>query len=107
MSETAENLPAAGGVHDATDPPVPIRTLPPGQRAVVCGVDLSDHDAVRLKRLGICDGRRVQVVRQGDPLILRVAGTRIGVSGRLAASIRVHRCGCAGGGDAGAAPPHR
>jgi len=85
------------------DRPVPIRTLAPGTRAVVTGVDTDGDDAVRLKRLGICEGRRVQVVRQGDPLILRVAGTRIGVSGRLAASIRVHRCGCASGG--GDAPP--
>jgi len=107
MSKTTANPPATGGNPAVTGPPVPIRHLAPGQRAVVCGVDLGEHDAVRLKRLGICDGRRVQVVRQGDPLILRVAGTRIGVSGRLAASIRVHRCGCAGGGDAGAAPPHR
>jgi len=51
---------------------------------LVVQVDLEGEDALRIKSLGICIGRRVEVVRSGDPLIVRVAGARIGISRRLA-----------------------
>jgi Fe2+ transport system protein FeoA len=43
-------------------------------------------DALRLKRLGVCAGRNVEVMRTGDPMVLNVIGTQIGVS-RLAAQL--------------------
>jgi Fe2+ transport system protein FeoA len=42
--------------------------------------------------MGLCSGRRIEVVRQGNPLILRLLGARIGVSARLARHIIVERC---------------
>ena len=51
-----------------------------------------DHDsaaAVLLKRLGVCEGRCVEVVQPGDPMVLRVVGARIGVSRALAGSVLV------------------
>lgn len=59
-----------------------------GQARVV-DVVAEDDDAVRLKSLGICVGRRVQAVKAGDPLIVRVMGARVGLSGRLASTVVV------------------
>ena len=53
----------------------------------------ADQAAVeRLMAMGLCTGRHVEVLRHGDPLILRVVGSRIGVSARLAARVRVATC---------------
>lgn len=46
-------------------------------------------EVVRLKRLGICAGHRIEVVRAGDPMILEVIGTQIGLSRRLASRVLV------------------
>ena len=42
--------------------------------------------------MGICQGRRIMLVRRGDPLILRVLGSRIGLSARLALKVSVEAC---------------
>jgi Fe2+ transport system protein FeoA len=34
--------------------------------------------------MGLCAGRGVEVVKRGDPMIVRVLGTRIGLSAALA-----------------------
>jgi Fe2+ transport system protein FeoA len=52
-------------------------------------MDGDDGDAVRLKAMGLCLGRRVQLVKGGDPLIVRVIGTRVGLSARLAEQVFV------------------
>jgi len=72
---------------------VAVAQLPPMQVGEVVGIEAgSASDAVRLKRLGSCVGRRVQLVQAGDPLILRVHGARLGLSARLAERIRVTPC---------------
>ncbi|MCA9260499.1 MAG: ferrous iron transport protein A [Planctomycetales bacterium] len=65
--------------------------LAPSDLARVVAVNAPGDDALRLKALGICVGRRIQVVKTGDPLIVRVLGTRVGISQRLAAEVRVAR----------------
>jgi Fe2+ transport system protein FeoA len=57
-------------------------------RRVLAGVEEGD----RLKALGICEGRKVMLVRSGDPLILRVLGAHIGLSARLAEHVEVEPC---------------
>lgn len=57
--------------------------------AIVVDVVAQPADAVRLKSLGVCVGRRVQLVKSGDPLIIRVLGARVGLSARLAAGVVV------------------
>lgn len=59
---------------------------------MVSRMDGEGADVERLKAMGLCLGRRVELVRAGDPLILRVLGVRIGVSARLARGIAVRRC---------------
>lgn len=62
------------------------------QVGVVVDVQADEVDAARLKALGVCQGRRIQLVKSGDPLILRVLGSRVGVSARLAEGITVEPC---------------
>lgn len=56
---------------------------------VIAGEDQIDH----LKAMGVCIGRKIMLVQTGDPLILKVLGTRIGLSRRLAARVYVSPCG--------------
>jgi Fe2+ transport system protein FeoA len=53
-------------------------------------------EVTRLKRLGVCGGRRLEIVHAGDPMILRVAGTQIGLSRQLARSVYVAPAGING-----------
>lgn len=70
----------------------PISELKPHQCGLVDSVDADSQDAERLKAMGVCAGRTVELLQVGDPLILKVYGTRIGVSARLAHSIQVRIC---------------
>ncbi len=66
--------------------------LPTGSRAVVRQIESNDESLHRLMAMGLCLGREVEVVRHGNPLILRFLGARVGVSSRLAQHILVeHR----------------
>lgn len=42
--------------------------------------------------MGVCIGRRVEIIKTGDTLIIRVFGSRIGLSARMAAHVRVQPC---------------
>ncbi len=46
-------------------------------------------EVVRLKRLGICRGHCIRVLQAGDPMILEVIGTKIGISRELARRVIV------------------
>lgn len=52
-------------------------------------VGCDGESAVQLKRLGVCQGRQIEVLQPGDPMVLRVVGARIGISRRLAACVTV------------------
>jgi Fe2+ transport system protein FeoA len=58
----------------------------------VRSISTDDDDTQRLKTLGVCVGRRVELVRSGNPLILKVFGSRLGISAELAARVRVEIC---------------
>ena len=66
--------------------------LPPRVCAVVRSVATDDEDTNRLKTLGVCVGRRVELVRAGNPLILKIFSSRLGISAELAARVRVEIC---------------
>jgi Fe2+ transport system protein FeoA len=63
--------------------------LPKRQHAIVADIDLHDEDAIRLKVLGICSGRSIEIIQSGDPLIVRVHGSRVGLALRLAERVMV------------------
>lgn len=71
---------------------VSITELKPRQLGVITLVDAPDDDTQRLMAMGVCAGRTIEVLQVGDPMILKVYGTRIGVSARLAGRIRVTVC---------------
>jgi Fe2+ transport system protein FeoA len=75
-----------------TLPETRLDELPPRMCAIVCRIETENEDMQRLKMLGICVGRRVEVVKPGDPLIVRVFGTRLGMSASLASRIWLEVC---------------
>ena len=66
--------------------------LAPRVCAVVRSIETDNEEMQRLKMLGVCVGRRVELVKGGDPLILRVFGSRLGLSAALAARVHVEVC---------------
>lgn len=61
--------------------------------ATVRAIDAEDEDSQRLKMLGLCVGRQVEVLQPGRPLIVRVFASRIGLAQELAARVHVEPCG--------------
>lgn len=70
----------------------PLDAIPAGQCARVRQVQATDADTERLMAMGVCVGRQLQVIKWGDPMILRVLGSRLGVSARLARQVLVEVC---------------
>lgn len=56
---------------------------------IVQHIEERGEESIRLKRLGICEQRRLEVLQAGDPMIVRVVGTRIGLSRQLARCVTV------------------
>lgn len=72
--------------------PIPLDELKPHECGLVSEVGAQDDDLERLMAMGVCAGRTVELVQHGDPMIIKVYGTRLGVSRRLANRILVQRC---------------
>ncbi|MBL8896355.1 MAG: ferrous iron transport protein A [Planctomycetes bacterium] len=68
---------------------VELTRLAAGSRGVVVRVESAFADAERLQALGLCEGRQVEVLRAGDPLIVKVHGSRFGLAAARASGIRV------------------
>jgi Fe2+ transport system protein FeoA len=77
---------------DITPQEVRLSELPPRKCAIVRRIETEGEDIQRLKMLGVCVGRRIEVVKNGDPLIIRVFGSRLGVSASLAARVWLEVC---------------
>lgn len=76
---------------DESNVNVPLTALAACECGVVVEV-VNREELERLQAMGVCEGRRLEVVKSGDPLILRVFGSRIGLSARLAAHVQVRPC---------------
>jgi len=68
-----------------------LNQLGSGTRVVVRRIEGDDEAMVRLMAMGLCVGREIEVVRRGNPLVIRLLGARVGLSGRLARRIIVDR----------------
>lgn len=84
------------GSDDATAAPArsgsdsqPLAGLREGAGGRIVSVEVSAVDLERLEVMGLCAGRFVQVIKQGDPMIVRVLETRIGLAAELARAVRV------------------
>ncbi|MCB9895118.1 MAG: ferrous iron transport protein A [Planctomycetes bacterium] len=71
-------------------PSAPLSTFTPhdGELEVV-EVHDNDGNVKRMCELGICPGKRVSIVRQGDPAILSVGESRFALSGELLTRVYV------------------
>jgi Fe2+ transport system protein FeoA len=68
--------------------------MPEGVPARIGALEAAAADLDRLEAMGLCVGRTVEVVKAGDPMIVRVLGTRIGLAAVLARTVRVEtECG--------------
>jgi Fe2+ transport system protein FeoA len=76
-----------------TTSPIPLDELPLKACAIVDQVDAGSDELERLMAMGVCTGRTVELVKRGDPLIIKVYGARLGVSARLARLVNVVPCG--------------
>ena len=65
--------------------PRPLADMPRGATGRIAVIDVDEQaDLQRLELMGLCAGRTVEVVQPGDPMIVRVLGTRIGLARSLA-----------------------
>lgn len=62
------------------------------QSCVVHDIEAPDDEMERLMSMGVCRGRGITLIQRGDPLILKVFGSRLGVSARLARRVLVSCC---------------
>jgi len=88
MSTTNDSGEHPGMVSDR----VQLIGLEAGQCGQISRVDADGEEVARMKSMGICIGRQVQALRPGDPMIVRVLGTRIGLSARLAEHVWIDNC---------------
>lgn len=63
--------------------------LPNNAIGSVEAVTATDEQSLRLAGLGLSVGREVRVVKCGEPLIVQVYGTRIGLAKSLAAHVHI------------------
>jgi Fe2+ transport system protein FeoA len=70
-----------------------LAAAPEGRPARIAGLDTGPDDRGRLESMGLCVGRVVEVVQSGDPMIVRVLGTRIGLAAAIARCVRLGQDG--------------
>lgn len=80
---TAERL-----QHDLPLAHHPLASARPG-KLMCTEIDDSLLSPARMNSLGICVGRPLELVSTGDPMIVRVCGTTVGLSKQLAATVLV------------------
>jgi Fe2+ transport system protein FeoA len=66
--------------------------LPSRTCAVIRRIETNGEEVQRLKSLGLCVGRQIEVVKTGDPLIVKIFGSRIGLSASLAECVWLEVC---------------
>lgn len=69
--------------------PRPLAAATTGRQLWVAGLPAAGGDTERLQAMGLCVGRRVELVQAGSPAIVRLVGARVGISAQLAESILV------------------
>lgn len=80
------------GRRAAADAPcelVPLARLPAGRAGRLHGRDLAQGEACLLAAMGLVEGCRLVVRASGDPYIVEVRATRIGLARRLAERVLV------------------
>jgi len=71
---------------------IPLDELQLGRCGFVVKVDSESDEVKRLMAMGVCAGRIIKLEQLGDPMILQVMGSKIGVSKRLGTTVSVIPC---------------
>jgi Fe2+ transport system protein FeoA len=71
------------------DDPVRLSALAPGQMARMHGANLAAHDCALLRALGLTDRCLLRICKIGEPCIVEVRATRIGLARSVADGILV------------------
>lgn len=71
---------------------VHLRDVAAGEKVIVAGVAASQNEAKRLSDMGFVTGVRVEMVRTGEPCIVRLNGTLVGLGMANQRVIRVVSC---------------
>lgn len=69
--------------------PVPLSALAVGALATVARRNLSPCDSELLVAMGLTDRKTLRVCRAGDPCIIEIGGTRLGLSAVMARCVLV------------------
>ena len=72
-----------------TSASIPLTDLPVDAQAQLRVSELDNHSRALLRALGLIDGSNLRVCKQGEPFIIQVRATRIGMSRRVAAALLV------------------
>ena len=67
----------------------PLTQLKPGQCAIIESIEDGNGSKQRLEIMGLCPGHRICMIRRGDPLIIRVLGSHLGLASDIAARVNV------------------
>lgn len=83
-------MPTCDPIKSQQDGVLALDQLRVGQTAVIAQMDDANHVMmIRLKTMGMHEGRAVRLLRQGSRLIVQCAGTRMGLSHEVARHILV------------------
>lgn len=75
---------------ETSSEPVSLTDLPTGETGLIIRIEESDHAMlIRLKTMGMHEGRHVRLIRRGSRIIVSCGGTRIGLSAEVAKHVRV------------------
>ena len=72
--------------------PIPLSNLAKDEQGILVGADLSQDEKDELGAMGLQDDSVFRVCQQGQPCIVQVEATRLGLSVELASKIMVKRC---------------
>lgn len=76
--------------HTSSGHTIPLSQLARGQKGVLKTCDLPECDGKILAAMGLTDACELSVCRRGEPCIIRVNATRLGLSASLAERLHVH-----------------
>ena len=72
-----------------TSQPIPLTSLPVGQDARFHSSELDGAEQAMLAALGFASGRPLKLCKQGNPWIVQVSTTRVGLSPSVAQRVLV------------------
>jgi len=95
-TETGQVSVAMTAAHDnpvptRSSPTVPLAQLASGQRCRVAAMNVNPAEAQLLEAMGLTNHCELCVCRPGEPCIIRINCTRLGLAGTLARRILVHQ----------------